>query len=631
MSTLAERPALTHDHRPRDAQPQPQPHSQSQSQSPHQEGQRGRRRSSHTIGDPNLPSATPRPAAFASSSASPTRLSAAVRNSTAGLPPAAAADVVAAYDMAADPQGRFVWTASGTRHVPRGGAKPAAARMSDAGAQAVGELIKDTPDYQILILAVLLLWARKYGSTAWQEYCAAVLPPHPELSCLLCYSPGELPALQLPHMVEEASRQHDWARWAHATWISSASGALRRLGLADDPEVTAWALAVRKPNRNAASGVVMLPRRPVAAGEPLTVDYGFNRSSLELMADYGFVTAANPCDGWVDLPGADKLPPLQPQRLQAAARVLQRRWRRQQQQPQPGGADGPAAGAREGQDLEDEGEGEEEGEEEGEDEDEDEREGVVFSLGDSEAETDATFSGRLSAAVSLLSPRFSSGTSPGGLNSPATQRIIGGLWHKLVRHAAEQLPTTLEHDRQLLYDIESGRVSGFDAGPLLLLDPAAPRVRQPPGGARAPATGAAGDEGGQQQHGAPGASAAPVDGVMEAAASGGAAGGWEQATVASSAQAANGGDGSGEAGEVSPAGDRPACDVYASDPSAGLQPGEGGPAPPPAAADAASAAPAPHCRSGRRVGRLYAAVRARMEHKELLAMAEELLLQYGSN
>ncbi len=65
----------------------------------------------------------------------------------------------------------------------------------------VAGLVRETPDHQLMILAVLLLWVRQYGSTAWREYCEALLPPVRELSCLLCYTPGELSTLQLPHMV----------------------------------------------------------------------------------------------------------------------------------------------------------------------------------------------------------------------------------------------------------------------------------------------------------------------------------------------------------------------------------------------------------------------------------------------
>lgn len=70
--------------------------------------------------------------------------------------------------------------------------------------------------------------------------------------------------------------------------------------------------------------VVLLPRRPVAAGEPLTLDYGANRSSLEFMADYGFVLTANRRDGDVPLPDAEKLPPLEVPRVEAAGRALMR-------------------------------------------------------------------------------------------------------------------------------------------------------------------------------------------------------------------------------------------------------------------------------------------------------------------
>ncbi len=70
--------------------------------------------------------------------------------------------------------------------------------------------------------------------------------------------------------------------------------------------------------------VVLLPRRAVSAGEPLTLDYGANRSSLEFMADYGFVLTANRRDGDVPLPDAEKLPPLEVPRVEAAGRALLR-------------------------------------------------------------------------------------------------------------------------------------------------------------------------------------------------------------------------------------------------------------------------------------------------------------------
>ncbi|GLI69621.1 hypothetical protein VaNZ11_014288, partial [Volvox africanus] len=451
--------------------------------------------------------------------------------------------------------------------------------------EVVAGLIRETPNHQLLILAVLLLFARKYGNTAWREYCEGLLPPAREMSCLLCYTPGELSTLQLPHFVDEAARQHDWARWAHSQWLSSSSGALRRLGLADALEDTVWALAVvrsravefkiglaagsgsgfkadsgseplrlgrarRSPtgpvvsvlapvvdlaNHNNdpncviqlttdKSRVVLLPRRPIGPGEPLTVDYGFDRSSLELMADYGFVTSANPYDGEVELPEADKLPSLELSRLEAAARVLRRRYHQRVQHypaamtpqrqglPAPAAAetrDGPASGGNKGdgsggggRDVADEAVATEE-EEQHEGGAVEEEEEVLLSEAAAEAGAgdEADFVRRLRAAVGLLSPRTApfpgAPANSGSFSTPATQRIIAGLWHKLVRHCIESLPTSLEQDRALLEDITAGRVLGFTAGPCLSLDQDAmrgptsafehaPRPRPPGGGSSPP-------------------------------------------------------------------------------------------------------------------------------------------------
>ncbi|PNH06595.1 hypothetical protein TSOC_007053 [Tetrabaena socialis] len=469
----------------------------------------------------------------------------------------------------------------------------------------VADLIRDTQDYQLVILAVLLLWARKYGNEAWQEYCNAFLPPVNELSCLLNYSPGDLPALQLPQLMDEAGRQHDWARWVHSQWTSSTSGALRRLELADNLEDTTWALAnVRSravefpigmspgaaplgPYRTAAaphapnrgpviavlapltdlanhssdpncvvqlttdrSRVVLLPRRPVQAGEPLTVDYGYNRSSVELMADYGFVMAGNPFDGEVALTGADKLPPLDLQRLEAAARALQRQ--QEQWLDESAQEEGEAGAAM----------------------DADARPQAV-RLGSG---GEACFSGRLRAAVALLSPRVlvAGGAGSATFSTPATQRIVAGLHHKLVRHCSDSFPTTLEQDRQLLGDMRAGRVSGMTAGMSMELDPHTPTfpTQQP-----------------QQRQPQPAAQA------QEAG----------QAAVASGPA----GSGSRAGGTAAPTLTSPAASGSASPPASGPE------------------SRAVALRAGRRVGRLYAAVRARVEHKELLRVAEELLMEYG--
>ncbi|KAG2497742.1 hypothetical protein HYH03_004475 [Edaphochlamys debaryana] len=646
----------------------------------------------------------------------------------------------------------------------------------------VAGLVKETQDYQLLILAVLLLWARKYGSEAWQRYCDALLPPHAELSCLLTYAPGELPQLQLPHLVEEAARQHDWARWVHSQWTSSASGALRRLGLAEGPEDTAWALAVvrsravefplglaaaapsssssgngsgsssasgsgtaalgsgaggdggavrgpvlcvlapvldlanHSPDPNCVlqlttdrSKVVLLPRRPVAAGEPLTVDYGYNRSNLDLMVDYGFVTPANPRDGYVDLPGCDKLPPLEVRRLEAAAAALRRRWRRASQ-----GRDWAAAGDGGGRDAERDAEMEVEVEVEGS--------GGELVLAGGGADT-ATAGGqadgdgeaarrerRLRAAVALLSPRSSlSPGAPGTYSTPATQRIVGGLWHKLVRHCMGSLPTNLDTDRILLYDIEAGRVSGSAAGIPFELDPGAPKELEEeaePAPARTPSDPDPEPEAkpASDPHPAPAADPKPAPvaaaaaaakkaparkpppvkrrslaaAVAEAEARTSAAMAAARAKAAAGKEAAPGGSGAEtKAGtESTPAPEPPATSLgsgseaesapspspapapphaassaLAADPSSQPQPTAASPSPSPASSPpqppcetSASAPDAPpdsstpprppppapeRCRSGRRVGRLYAAVVARMEHKELLAVAEELLLEYA--
>lgn len=89
-----------------------------------------------------------------------------------------------------------------TPRVPRPPRNPRSRTVAPAAAPAaVASLIRHTPGHQHVILAALLLWARKYGNDTWQRYCSELLPPEQELSCLLCYTPAELPLLQLPHLV----------------------------------------------------------------------------------------------------------------------------------------------------------------------------------------------------------------------------------------------------------------------------------------------------------------------------------------------------------------------------------------------------------------------------------------------
>ncbi|GIL89456.1 hypothetical protein Vretimale_18938 [Volvox reticuliferus] len=638
--------------------------------------------------------------------------------------------------------------------------------------EVVAGLIRETPDHQLLILAVLLLWARKYGSTAWREYCEAMLPPAREMSCLLCYTPGELSTLQLPHLVDEAARQHDWARWAHSQWLSSSSGALRRLGLADALEDTVWALAVvrsravgfqvgmaagsgsgfkaghdsgpdsvrlgrarRLPtgpvvsvlapvvdlaNHNNdpncviqlttdKSRVVLLPRRPVGPGEPLTVDYGFDRSSLELMADYGFVTQANPYDGEVELAGADKLPSLELSRLEAAARAL---LRRHHQRPQrhsaataprrpgltaagdiPSSSGGKGDGCGEGMDVAGEGAATQEEEQEGGGSAAEVvtmfGKGVAISGTGAGAGDEADFSSRLRAAVAFLAPRTASfpgqPANSGNFSTPATQRIIAGLWHKLLRHCIESLPTSLEQDRALLEDIIAGAVVGFTAGLSLSLDPDAvsgptsafeppPRPR-PAAGGSAPVSPSKPEGAVQLRMTSERKAVGAVPGeIMQAAAVAVAAGernvipggGTDEngesvgrGTAARRAGSATSSIGSGGAAS---AGVRGAAKAAAMNESAAVPPelthgsrgtqdgGSNGES----VATASTVVPygivgssgsdvsdarSRHavgtadviCRTGRRAGRLYAAVRARLEHKELLTVAEQVLVQYARN
>ncbi|KAG2444122.1 hypothetical protein HYH02_009063 [Chlamydomonas schloesseri] len=556
--------------------------------------------------------------------------------------------------------------------------------------EAVAVLVRETPDHQLLLLAALLLWARKFGGPAWEGYCAALLPPPAELSTLLSYSPGEMPALQLPHLMSEAAIQHDWARWCHSQWLSSSSGALRRLGLADDLSDTVWALGVvrsravefplglvgptgtasaaaaaaaaaagsasgaggavastaayvptgpvmallapvidlanHSPDPNCViqltpdrSKVLLLPRRPVAAGEPLTVDYGFNRSSLDLMVDYGFVTPANPLDGATPLPGADKLPPLDANKLNTAAKALtrQRRAARQQLRLQAAAAARAAAGDDAAAPAQVEAESVE-----GED-------GVVMQLAESpeaaEDAEEAAFSGRLKAAVALLSPRAPAGLPPGAggsFSTPATQRIIGGLWHKLVRHTADSLPTSLEADAGLLADIGAGAVSGLDCGMALELDP---QSANPPRPKTVSPDAAKNALRRMTKAQAP----PPLDAEGNLVSPASSTGSGSSSPAAANSDSDGSSSGSDEAGTtaMSTAPFRRVADngaegnrtdngavkgVIMTDRQGAVAGRRRGPA-----------------RSGRRVGRLYAAARARHEYKLLLRTAEELLMLYA--
>lgn len=546
--------------------------------------------------------------------------------------------------------------------------------------EAVASLIRHTPGHQHVILAALLLWARKYGNDTWQRYCSELLPPEQELSCLLCYTPAELPLLQLPHLVDEASRQHDWARWAHSQWLSSSSGALRRLGLADSLADSTWALAnVRSravefplglgaaartadgardgaasaggaaapppgpvavilapvvdlinhshdPNcvvqlTTDRSRVVLLPRRPVAAGEPLTLDYGANRSSLEFMADYGFVLTANRRDGDVPLPDAEKLPPLEVPRVEAAGRALMRaaaaaaedaKWEREAS----GGmevADADEVVQVDGQvvQVDEEGSGRGAG---GADEG-----GAYGRVNGVEVHPE-----RVRAAVSLLRPQSSlaPGAAASGFSSLGTQRVVAGLWHKLVTHTLDSLPTTREQDARAVTDIEEGRAPGTSGAPgsgvstWVNLDPR-------------PIPGAGDDQ----------APPRPTRGSSNTAAAAAAAEAAAAAAAAAAAVTAEGdgrtGDGigssledSGQGSEVGRSTSGAAASPAESLPGAGRADssrdssmgGSGG---------SSGGGGRASCRSGVRSGRVYAALRARVEHKELLAVAAELLLHYA--
>ncbi|GFR40623.1 hypothetical protein Agub_g1205, partial [Astrephomene gubernaculifera] len=235
-------------------------------------------------------------------------------------------------------------------------------------------------------------------------------------------------------------------------------------------------------------------------------------------------------------------------------------------------------------------------------------------------EAEAWLHGRIRAAANLLAPRMHS-SAP---TTPAMQRIIAGLWHKLVRHTAEGLPTSLQQDWRLLDDMAAGRVSGFAAGLPLGLDPTySSAVELPPPAPQLPSkkTQQQQQEKEQQQQ---------QQGAEEKEATHGPAASTDDSNDNASGTRSSGGVQASntprEGSASSPAGP---SSVPSASPPAPTAPAP--PPPPQSAAGRSSLWSASGGRSGRRVGRLYAAVRARVEYKEVLAVAEALLLQYARN
>ncbi|CAG9467745.1 unnamed protein product [Pedinophyceae sp. YPF-701] len=173
---------------------------------------------------------------------------------------------------------------------------------------------------------------RSPESTAlWQAYTAS-LPSGEELACLLMFAPSDRYELQSMSLEREASRQRDWAFGLHHAFFDATRGELGALKLARTPADTLWALGcVRSrtfaddPENGGGESLVLLA--PVAdlanhdtdynatfevddaagvfrlwanmdmeAGTEFCISYGEDKSSDELMRDYGFSLSGNPND-----------------------------------------------------------------------------------------------------------------------------------------------------------------------------------------------------------------------------------------------------------------------------------------------------------------------------------------------
>lgn len=278
--------------------------------------------------------------------------------------------------------------------------------------------------------------------------------------------------------------------------------------------------------------------------------------------------------------------------------------------------------------------------------------------------------------MALLAPKTATAGGGGG-STPATQRIIAGLWHKLVRHCADILPTSLEQDRALLLDILAARVSGFSAGPDLSIDPGTATARAPPSRLAAIAEAMTATSRSRRpadktkkaevtarsaaKRSKLGAAVAKPPVAFEVAAEDRAtaaadgdvgipvvasdkrAGEQQSGPVKSTLTHGTEVSGLQAAGVTPPNGDggqgAASSDVFGNTEGTAAG-GEFGCGDSGRGEHASGEGPSPlHgegggigiCRTGRRAGRLYAGVRARLEHKVLLVVAEELLLLYGRN
>ncbi|GAX75751.1 hypothetical protein CEUSTIGMA_g3194.t1 [Chlamydomonas eustigma] len=158
----------------------------------------------------------------------------------------------------------------------------------------------------------------------WKRYIQKLLPREPEMTCLLSFNRKEALELQVPELLGEWEKQRSWMMEVHEHHLSA--------HLPCSIEDSAWALAVARSRSigfklegghhvmilppaidmanhasasacnaavylDKAGGKLMLrPVRPVDQDEEILIDFGHQRSNLDLMTDYGFIIPGNEAD-----------------------------------------------------------------------------------------------------------------------------------------------------------------------------------------------------------------------------------------------------------------------------------------------------------------------------------------------
>ncbi|PRW59741.1 acyl-coenzyme A oxidase peroxisomal isoform B [Chlorella sorokiniana] len=185
-------------------------------------------------------------------------------------------------------------------------------------------LLADEGDW-FLRLAVWLLWLKRNAQGPWRLYID--LLPKEEMSCLMNYRPEELADFQSPLIEARARVEREQIAALHERLLSSTSGELRVLQLADSLEDTLWAACmvnsrcfsetvdgetvslvvpcadmanhVLSPNAGyrfvaEADAFQLQALQDIPAGTEACISYGCtHKDSLALLRDYGFVQPGN--------------------------------------------------------------------------------------------------------------------------------------------------------------------------------------------------------------------------------------------------------------------------------------------------------------------------------------------------